>query len=164
MVCMHSCMRSLLSCSSLYASSTLLLSSSCIAASLGRMSETHSAFATSFEHLQLEGCQFRALNLRRRVQRLFLQGNQIAAVGAGQKVAPTEEIKSKITSLRAIPTLHTHELTTVNTAVMNSSMVFEWLGAYDCSTSFALRALSTCLCVKLHLSASRSRELKHRFC
>ena len=41
------------------------------------------------------------------------------------------------------------------------SMVFEWLGAYDCSTSFALRALSTCLCVKLHVSASRSRE--HRF-
>ena len=36
-------------------------------------------------------------------------------------------------------------------------MVFEWLGAYDCSTSFALRALSTRLCVKLHLSASRSR-------
>ena len=29
---------------------------------------------------------------------------------------------------------------------VNSSMVFEWLGAYDCSTSFALRALSsTCL-------------------
>ena len=27
-------------------------------------------------------------------------------------------------------------------------MVFEWLGAYDCSSSFALRALSTCLCVK----------------
>ena len=46
---------------------------------------------------------------------------------------------------------------------VNSSMVFEWLGAYDCSTSFALRALSTCLCVKLHLSAGRSRELKHRF-
>ena len=45
---------------------------------------------------------------------------------------------------------------------VNSSMVFEWLGAYDCSTSFALRALSTCLCVKPHLSASRSRELKHR--
>ena len=41
---------------------------------------------------------------------------------------------------------------------MNSSMVFEWLGAYDCSTNFALRALS-----KLHLSASRSQELKHRF-
>ena len=34
---------------------------------------------------------------------------------------------------------------------VNSSMVFEWLGA-----------LSTCLCVKLHLSASRSRELQHR--
>ena len=33
---------------------------------------------------------------------------------------------------------------------VNSSMVFEWLGA-----------LSTCLCVKLHLFASRSRELKH---
>ena len=33
---------------------------------------------------------------------------------------------------------------------VNSSMVFEWPGA-------------TCLCVKLHLSASRSRELKHRF-
>ena len=46
---------------------------------------------------------------------------------------------------------------------VNSSMVFERLGAYDCSTSFALRVLSTCLCVKLHLSASRSRELKHRF-
>ena len=46
---------------------------------------------------------------------------------------------------------------------VNSSMVFEWRGAYDCSISFALRALSTCLCVKLHLSASRSRELKHRF-
>ena len=30
-------------------------------------------------------------------------------------------------------------------------MVFERLGAYDCSTNFALRALSTCLCVKLHL-------------
>ena len=44
-----------------------------------------------------------------------------------------------------------------------SSMVFEWLGVYDCSTSFALTAVSTCLCVKLHLSASRSRELKHRF-
>ena len=29
---------------------------------------------------------------------------------------------------------------------VNSSMVFKWLGAYDCSTSFALRALSTCLC------------------
>ena len=40
-------------------------------------------------------------------------------------------------------------------------MVFERLGAYDCSISFAVRALSTCLCVKLHLSASRSRELKH---
>ena len=39
-------------------------------------------------------------------------------------------------------------------------MVFEWLGAYDCSTSFAARALSTCLCVKPHLSASPSRELK----
>ena len=35
---------------------------------------------------------------------------------------------------------------------VNSSMVFEWLGAYG----FALRALSTCLCVKLHLSASYS--------
>ena len=46
---------------------------------------------------------------------------------------------------------------------VNSSMVFEWPGAYDCSTSFALRALSTCLRVKLHLSASRSRELNHRF-
>ena len=46
---------------------------------------------------------------------------------------------------------------------VNSSMVFEWLGAYDCSTSFAWRALSTCLRVKLHLSESRSRELKHRF-
>ena len=33
----------------------------------------------------------------------------------------------------------------------------------QCQTSFALRALSTCLCVKLHLSASRARELKHRF-
>ena len=30
---------------------------------------------------------------------------------------------------------------------VNSSMVFEWLGAYDCPTSFALKALSTCLCV-----------------
>ena len=41
---------------------------------------------------------------------------------------------------------------------VNSSMVLEWLGAYDCSTSFALRALSTCLCVNLHLSASRSKS------
>ena len=49
---------------------------------------------------------------------------------------------------------------------VNSSMFFEWLWAYDCSTSFALRALSIIhlsACVKLHLPASRSRELKHRF-
>ena len=40
---------------------------------------------------------------------------------------------------------------------VNSSMVFERLGAYGCSTSFALRALSTCLCVKLHLPISRTQ-------
>ena len=61
---------------------------------------------------------------------------------------------STLTSLRAYDREH---------GCVNSSMVFEWLGACDCSTSFALRAFSTCLCVKLHLSAIRSRELKHRF-
>ena len=49
----------------------------------------------------------------------------------------------KITSLRAIPTLHTHELKYLREhGCVNSSMVFKWFGAYDCSTSFALRALS----------------------
>ena len=47
--------------------------------------------------------------------------------------------KKTNTSLRAIPTLHTHDR--AHTCV-NSNMVFEWLGAYDCSPSFALRALS----------------------
>ena len=94
-----------------------------------------------------------------RAARAHTHTHTLAPKGAQTNNQPTNQTNKQFTSLRAISTLHTHELTTC----VNSSMVFEWLGAYDCSTSFALRAISTCLCVKLHLSASRSRELKNRF-
>ena len=140
-------------------------------------------------------------------------GSELFDANAGRR--PRTQIKKhiylknnglRIISLRAIPTLHTQELTTVTT---NSSASFDskfplapsqytmifcqstasspfqayWRvnknanrykrlmpqhgcvnssRAYDSSTNFALRALSTCLCVKLNLSASLSRELLWR--